>query len=121
MTPRVNSIFKNINPDGFLIKNDVGPEEIVAAIKKVINDPPYYSKSVVKMMRKFILNDFVVDELDRQLLFELSMGTKMKDIAKILPLSLAAIERRKRNLKVVFNVKKEDRELIIKAKDKGFI
>jgi len=118
---RVNSIFKNINPDGFLIKNDVGPEEIVAAIKKVITDPPYYSKTVVKMLRKFILNDIVIDELDRHLLFELSIGTKMKDLPKVLPLSLAAIERRKRQLKVVFNVKKDDRELIIKAKDKGFI
>ena len=118
---RVNSIFKNINPDGFLIKNDVGPEEIIEAIKRVITDPPYYSKTVIKQLRKFILNDIVLDELDRHLLYELSIGTKMKDIPKVIPLSIAAIERRKRHLKDIFGVDKDDRELILKAKNKGFI
>jgi len=40
----------------------------------------------------------------------------------LLPLSIAAIEKRKRNLKRVFNVKKlDDRHLIVSAREKGFI
>ena len=47
----------------------------------------------------------------------------MKDLPNILPLSLAGIEKRKRNLKRTFDVKSvnNDKELITKAKEMGFI
>ncbi len=119
---RVQNILKNVNPDGFLIKNDIDTEELVQAIKTVIFDPPYYSKSVIKLLRKQISSDYLLDKIDRQLLHELSIGTKMKDLPDVLPMSIAGIERRKRQLKEMFNVEDcEDRELIIKAKEMGFI
>jgi DNA-binding NarL/FixJ family response regulator len=119
---RVQNILKNVNPDGFLIKNDIDTEELVEAIKTVIFDPPYYSKSVIKLLRKQISSDYLLDKIDRQLLHELSIGTKMKDLPDVLPMSIAGIERRKRQLKEMFNVEDcEDRELIIKAKEMGFI
>ncbi len=119
---RIHNIFKNIDPDGFLIKNDITPKEIITAIKTVINDPPYYSKTVIKLLRKQVSIDFSLDKIDRQLLYELSIGTKMKDLPKTIPLSIAGIEKRKRHLKVSFNVEKqEDKVLILKAKEKGFI
>jgi len=119
---RVQNILKNINPDGFLIKNDIDTEELVEAIKTVIFDPPYYSKSVIKLLRKQISSDYLLDKIDRQLLHELSIGTRMKDLPNVLPMSIAGIERRKRQLKEMFNVEdSEDRELILKAKELGFI
>jgi len=119
---RVHSILKNINPDGFLIKNDITPKELEQAITTVLEDPPYYSKTVVKLLRKHISNEFILDEIDRRLLYELSLGTKMKDLPKIIPLSIAGIEKRKRHLKQIFNVSSaDDRELLIVAKEKGFI
>lgn len=119
---RVQNILKNVNPDGFLIKNDIDTDELIEAIKTVIFDPPYYSKSVIKLLRKQISSDYLLDKIDRQLLHELSIGTKMKDLPDVLPMSIAGIEKRKRQLKEMFNVPdKEDRELIIKAKEKGFI
>jgi hypothetical protein len=46
----------------------------------------------------------------------------MKDLPKILPLSIAGIEKRKRNLKVIFDVEgQDDKALIMVAKEKGFI
>jgi hypothetical protein len=46
----------------------------------------------------------------------------MKDLPNVLPMSIAGIEKRKRQLKEMFNVQEnEDRELILKAKEKGFI
>jgi DNA-binding NarL/FixJ family response regulator len=118
---RVHSIFKNIDPDGFLIKNDITPQELVTAIREVLTQPPYYSKTVMKLLRKQVSNDFLLDDIDRKILFELSLGTKIKDIEGI-PLSTAGILKRKRHLKQIFDIKSsEDRELILVAKEKGFI
>ncbi len=119
---RIHSILKNINPEGLLIKNDITPLELLQTIRIVINNPPYYSKTVLKLLRDQVLNDFILDQYDRKILYELSIGTRMKDLPDLLPLSIAAIEKRKRNLKRVFNVKKlDDRHLIVSAREKGFI
>lgn len=119
---RVHSIFKNIDPDGFLIKNDITPQELVTAIKEVLTHPPYYSKTVMKLLRKQVSNDFLLDDIDRKILYELSIGTKTKELQNLVPLSRAGIEKRKRHLRQIFNTNgQDDRELILIAKDKGFI
>lgn len=119
---RVQNLLKNVNPDGFLIKNDTNTEELVKAIRNVITDPPYYSKSVLKLVRKQISSEFVLDKIDRQLLHEISIGTKMIDLPNFIPLSTAALEKRKRHLIEIFNVQENgDRGLILAAKEKGFI
>jgi DNA-binding NarL/FixJ family response regulator len=101
---RIFTILKNLNPDGFLIKNDITPKELLETIHNVINEPPYYSKTVLKLIRIHVSNDFIIDSLDRQILYELSIGTRMKEIPNILPLSIAAIEKRKRILKNIFHI-----------------
>lgn len=119
---RLNSILKSVNPDGFLIKSNITPETLTEAIETVIKDPPYYCKTVLKFLRKKSSNDFIIDRTDRKLLLELSKGSKMIELPKILNLSMAAIERRKRILKEEFNVEgKSDRELFKAAEDAGFI
>lgn len=119
---RIHSILNNIDPDGFLVKNDLTPQELTHAIRSLIKEPPYYSHTVLKMLRKQISDDALLDSTDRRLLYELSVGTKMKDLPEILPLSKAGIEKRKRNLKLVFNVEDEsDRSLIEQARQRGFI
>jgi len=119
---RLNSILKNIDPEGFIVKNDINSEELVVAIQKVIDKPPYYSPSVLNLMRSQIANDYILDKTDRKLLYELSIGSKMKDLPNVLFLSIAGVERRKRRLKDIFGVKNQsDRELLLIAKEKGFI
>lgn len=119
---RLNSILKSIDPDGFLIKNDLTPEVLTEAIESVLEDDPYYCKTVLKFLRRKSTADFVLDRTDRKMLFELSRGAKMKDLPEMLNLSIAAIERRKRILKEEFHVGgKGDRELLQAAEDSGFI
>lgn len=119
---RIHSILKNINPDGFLTKNDITPEELIRAIETIIEDPPYYSKTIIQLLRKEVSNDFILDDIDRRILYELSMGTRMKDLPNIVHLSIAGIEKRKRHLKQIFDaVGPEDKGLIMRAKQKGFI
>lgn len=119
---RIQVILKNVNPEGFLIKNDINKEELVASIKSILDNTPHYSKSVLELFRKQNSIDYRLDKIDRQLLYEMSIGTKMKDLPKIMPMSMAGLEKRKKNLKQLFKVKEnDDRELILKAKEKGFI
>jgi DNA-binding NarL/FixJ family response regulator len=119
---RIHSIFKNINPDGFLIKNDITPKELVQAIDEVLLDPPYYSKTVLKLLRKEVASDYIVDELDRKILYELSIGTMTKDMPNMIPLSLPGIKKRKNHLRKVMGTSSmNDQELIFIAKEKGFI
>lgn len=90
---RIHSIFKSINPEVFLINKDVTSNVLNQAIDVVINDPPFYSKTVLKLLRNQVTNDFLLDDLDRRILYELSMGAKMKELPEIMPLSMAAIEK----------------------------
>lgn len=119
---RIQNLLRNVNPDGFLIKNDTNTEELMNAIINVITAPPYYSRSILKFLRKQISCEFVLDKIDRQLLYEISLGTKMINLPDFIPLSTAALEKRKRHLVEIFNVQGNgDRGLILAAKEKGFI
>ncbi len=119
---RINNILKSVDPDGFLVKNDITPDELVGSIKSIIDGIPYYSETVVKLLRKHISNNFYLDKIDRQLLYELSTGTKMMDLPSIIPMSIGGIERRKRQLKEIFNISKgDDKALVDIAKERGFI
>ena len=119
---RIHSIFNSVNPEGFLIKGDISMEILIPAIVEVLLDPPYYSKSVLKSLRRSVSHDFLLDKYDRRLLFELSQGIKMKELPDILPLSIATIEKRKRQMKIVFGIEEgDDRQLLLKAREHGFI
>lgn len=119
---RIHSILKKLNPEGFLVKNDLDPEVLLMAIKSVLSNIPYYSKTVLVFFKKQISNEYVIDTVDRKLLHELSIGTKMIELPAILPLSKAGVEKRKINLKKLFEIEeKGDRRLIQIAREKGFI
>ena len=119
---RIQTIFKNINPEGFLIKNESTASVLVEAISTIIEGKPYYSPGVVQVLRQNLANNFLVDDLDRKLLYELSIGTNTSNLPKILPLSLATVERRKKHLKEIFDVEgDDDRELLERARELGFI
>lgn len=119
---RLNSIIKSLNPDGFIIKSDIDFSKLIEAINSVLDNLPYYSKAILQLMRRHMVNDFTLDKTDRQLLYQISKGAKMKHLHDIIHLSKSAIEQRKRNLKELFEVEDgEDRSLIIKAEERGFI
>lgn len=120
---RLNNIIKSINPEGFLIKSDIDFNDIINAIQKIIIDnEPYYSKTVLNLLRNKISNSIILDDLDIHILVEISNGSNMKELSDIIPLSRAGIEKRKRLLKNSFNIKNNsDRDLILEARKKGFI
>jgi len=115
-------IFETLNPDGFLVKTDFTQHDLTRAITDVVNGDAYYSKTITKLIRSRMCNQIAIDKKDRAILYHLSEGLKMKDLPKVINLSLAAIERRKRHLRDIFDTKKQDdKALIARAKAKGFI
>lgn len=119
---RIQNIFKSLNPEGFLIKNDMDTPELVEAILKIMQGGLHYTSTVANLLRKQMFTDINIDKIDRQILYELSLGTKMKDLPNFVPLSIAGIEKRKRILKQVFDVEDQgDKALILKARELGFI
>lgn len=119
---RIYNLMKNIQPEGLLIKTDVNPLEFLLSFEKVISGKLYYSQTVNEMLRKQFVNDLVLDDIDRSILFHISKGVKTKDLSSIVNLSLPAIEKRKRSIKEVIGVAQEgDIVLIEMAKKLGFL
>jgi len=116
------NIFKTLNPEGFLVKPDITQEELVRAITDVICNIPFYSKTVTRLIRRHMASQLVIDKRDRQILYHISQGTRMKDLPGIVHMSIAGIEKRKRHLRDLFDTdRKDDKTLIERAKEKGFI
>ena len=77
---------------------------------------------MLKLLRKEVSSEYIVDNLDRKILYELSIGTMVKDMPNMIPLSLAGIKKRKNHLRKVMGTHSmNDQELIFIAKEKGFI
>lgn len=119
---RINSILNSVNPDGYLVKTEINEETLKEMVLKVMNGEPFYSKKVLIAIRKRMANDIPLDEADKEILFQLSIGTKTKDMVNFIPLSLPSIENRKRQLKVLFDIERQnDQALINEARKRGFV
>ena len=121
---RIQNILTQVNPDGLLIKDDLTSNELTNAFTAVLNDPPYYSPTVIKHFRKQSINagDLSLDDVNRKIIFYLSQGAKTKDLINYVHLSLSAIEKRKAYIKEVLECSdKSDEDLIIVAKKRGLV
>lgn len=121
-TIRTKRILNTFKPEGFIIKGDIDYLSLASEIEKAVLSPPYYSPSVVKAAGKILTFSPILDTLDTQLLLELDKGLVMKEIADQLFLSRVAVVKRKQKLKLLFEVEEgNDRDLVNKARDLGFI
>ena len=119
---RLGNILQSVKPNGLLVKNDVDFNDLVECMSRVLNEIPFYSKTVLKLIRSQISNTFTLDRIDRLLLHQISLGTRTKNLPEIVGLSKSGIESRKRKLKEVFCLEKgDDKDLLDMAKEKGFI
>jgi DNA-binding NarL/FixJ family response regulator len=119
---KIKTIIKNINPIGLVIKNDLTFDELIFAIDKVIKNQKYYSQSVLEMISKLEHVTIEIDQFDKNILFQLSKGTKISDIPQYVPIPSSAIQRRIEDLKVLLKLKDAtDEELVKEAKSKGLL
>jgi len=62
---KISDILSSLDPDGFMIKDDIRPENLILAIKTVIMEPPFYSRSVLQFLRKKKTNNIALDKIGR--------------------------------------------------------
>ena len=99
----------------------MGPEELNNAINSVLNGHSYYSNQTNRLISNCD-DEIFLDTLDQKILYHISKGERMKNLPKHIPLSMATIERRKKKMKLLFEVSQGgDKELLDIAKGKGFI
>jgi len=119
---RLHNILKNINPDGFMLKGETNSKELLRCFESIITSKNYYSSKITKIQHSEVIPKFSLDEKDRLMLFQLSLGTKTKELTTYVNLSLRAIEDRKRKLKEIFKVSGEgNKALLEKARAGGYI
>lgn len=119
---RIKGILKNLNPNGFIIKSQITPELLFKSIIDVLNDKNFYCEEVKKVLPLNFSNNQEITNFDREILYYLSIGEKMKNLPKHIPLSMASIERRKKKLKVFFGISEgTNRDLIRVASERGYL
>ena len=119
---RINSIFKSVDPDGYMVKSEIDEKSLRMMVETVMDKPPYYTAGAFSAIRRRMKNDIVLDELDKKILFYLSIGTRTKDIAPLIASATTTVESRKRQLKTIFSIENgNDIALIEEARRKGFI
>ena len=120
---RINSILNSVDPEGYMVKSEIDQQSLQAMVKTVLSSPPYYTQKALVAIRKKMANtDINLDENDKKILYHLSIGTKTKDMVQHISLSLPGIENRKRHLKALFGVEKQnDQALITESRNRGFI
>lgn len=118
----VNRIYKSINPEGFVSKNDINYKTFPEICNSIINGDFFYSESINESQRFFIKKNINWDENDSKILLLIAQGKKTINLPEFIPLSLSSIEKRKANIKkqLVFG-SATDKELIEIAKKIGLI
>jgi DNA-binding NarL/FixJ family response regulator len=113
----VYKAIKKINPEGFIMKNDINAKSFMEAYRTINNGNHYYSQTINKYQNEIKLKKLHFDIIDCQILLLISRGIKTKEMTKNLDLSLSAIEKRKACIKnTLLKEKGSDRELLIAAK-----
>lgn len=119
---RLLTIFKNLKPEAFMVKSDVSSSEFLEAFDHMLQGRSYSSQTIQDLMRKQIVHDYNITKTDRDILLQLSRGLKSKEIPKVVPLSLASVEKRKKYMREIFEVEDtRDITLLNRAKELGFL
>ena len=111
------NVFKQINPDGFISKNDIDFEMFPEIFDKIVNVENYFSPTINTAIQSLIKQTLKWDEFDTQIILLLDKGIQTKDLPQYIDLSLSSIEKRKAILKrQILDQKSSDKELIAKCK-----
>lgn len=114
--------YKQVNPEGFISKNDIDFEMFPEIFDRIVNIENYFSPSINNAIQLLLKKTLSWDEFDTQILLLLEKGIQTKDLPEYINLSLSTIEKRKAAIKTqILNQKVTDKELIAKCKQLNLI
>lgn len=111
------NVFKQVNPEGFISKNDIDFEMFPEVFDRIVNIENYFSPTINAAIQSLVKQTLKWDEFDTQIILLLDKGIQTKDLPQYIDLSLSSIEKRKAILKrQILDQKSSDKELIAKCK-----
>lgn len=116
----IYNITKNIHPDGLIIKNEITPDNLSLIVKEVLSGGQYQSQMVKSCILEIWKKELMIEDYNRQILFYLSKGFKIKDIEQTMSISSSAIQKRIIKMKKAFDIS-DDSGLVREAFRLGFI
>jgi len=118
----VNNAIQEINPEGFVLKNDIDSNSFKEAYRVIMNGETFYTATIQKVRKEFLTEKLDLDAMDYQILALLAQKVKTKDIPMHLNLSLSAIEKRKLHIKnVLLMGTGGSKEIVASAKRIGLL
>lgn len=119
---RLNSIIKDIFPEGILEKCDIDNNLFLYAFNKIIDGEVYKSKTIENSITSNLANNIYLDPTNRLIIKLISFGIKTIDIPLHLPITLSGVNKRKLKIKQFLNIDSGcDEDIIREAKKIGII
>jgi len=113
-------VLERIGPEGFINKSDCTTDELFEGFKVVLEGGNYYSKTISNFQKR-MSNEVLLDDVDVRIIKLLAKGIKNKNLDKYIPLTVSGIEKRKYRIKRLLEVEGGDEELILEARNQGYI
>lgn len=111
-----------INPDGYIVKGNMKSIEFLQAIRKVMDGKIFYCALVLGALARIKARGIYLDGINLRIIRLLAKGVKTKSLPLHVPLGISAIDKRKAQIKEIFDIQKgTDEDIIRQARINGFI
>ena len=116
------NLIKKINPEALLVKSDFASDQLLKAFQNVLDGQTYYTHTAQQSIREVGNKHFGLDSYDRRIISLLAKGIKTKNLPEHLGITISAIDKRKAQIKVFFNLPKgDDEDIITEARKRGLV
>jgi two-component system, NarL family, response regulator NreC len=116
------NVIQKAHPEGLLVKSDFTANDFLIAFKAILAGNIYYSNTVHYSLKELQQSNNYLDALNRKIISLLAMGVKTKNLPTHLDLTISAIDKRKSQIKAIFDIQKgNDEDILREAKKRGFI
>lgn len=116
------NLIKKINPEGVLIKSDFSPTEFLTAFQRITAGETYHTTTARQSLKKVYVDSCYLDAYNRRIIALLAKGIATKNLPDYLNITISAIDKRKAQIKEIFNIYKgSDEDIIREAKNRGLV
>lgn len=116
------NLIKKINPEGVLIKSDFSPTEFLIAFEKITAGETYHTATARQSLKNVYIDKCYLDAYNRRIIALLAKGIATKNLPDYLNITISAIDKRKAQIKEIFDIHKgSDEDIIREARNRGLV